>query len=206
MNVDWRNKSIHILVCVSNSPTTVYIVHFVLFRERRRFHFVRHRSVENTDSRHFRSECNPDTTHRVVGDGGNLTSATSPVVVGRFHDAGGWVVVSRIEIKAASSIEIFFQIRVIPFQPWNIEVFYRLNPGYSTLKYLGTRAAEHKGCNWGMQIDWWLQPRAVFGHTFSGIIWHMPQKWSQSNCMTLSWWPCHKIVSVTFTFTSEALS
>ena len=20
---------------------------------------------------------------------------------------------------------------------------------------LGTRAAEHKGCNWGMQIDWW---------------------------------------------------
>ena len=47
-----------------------------------------------------------------------------------------------------------------------------------------------------MQIDWWLQPRAVFGHTFSGIIWHMPQEWSQSNCMTLSWWPCHKIVSV----------
>ena len=53
------------------------------------------------------------------------------------------------------------------------------------------------GCNWGMQIDWWLQPRAVFGHIFSGIIWHMPQKWSQFNCMTLSWWPCHKIVSVT---------
>ena len=21
------------------------------------------------------------------------------------------------------------------------------------------RAAENKGCNWGMQIDWWLQPR-----------------------------------------------
>ena len=41
---------------------------------------------------------------------------------------------------------------------------------------LGTRAAEHKGCNWGMQIDWWLQPRAVFGHNFGGIIWHMPQK------------------------------
>ena len=41
---------------------------------------------------------------------------------------------------------------------------------------LGTRAAEHKICNWGVQIDWWLQPRAVFGHTFSGIIWHMPQK------------------------------
>ena len=33
---------------------------------------------------------------------------------------------------------------------------------------LGTKAAEHKGCNWGMEIDWWLQPRAVFGHTFSG--------------------------------------
>ena len=70
---------------------------------------------------------------------------------------------------------------------------------------LGTRAAKHKGCNWGMQIDWWLQPRAVFGHTFSGIIWHMPQKESQFNCMTLSWWPCHKIVSVTFTFTSEII-
>ena len=26
---------------------------------------------------------------------------------------------------------------------------------------------------------------------------YMPQKWSQFNCMTLSWWPCHKIVSVT---------
>ena len=24
---------------------------------------------------------------------------------------------------------------------------------------LGTRAAEHKGCNWGMQVDWWLQPQ-----------------------------------------------
>ena len=40
----------------------------------------------------------------------------------------------------------------------------------------GTWAAEHKGYNWGVQIDWWLQPSAVFGHTFSGIIWHMPQK------------------------------
>ena len=48
-----------------------------------------------------------------------------------------------------------------------------------------------------MQIDWWLQPRVVFGHSFSGIIWHMPQKWSQFNCMTLSWWPRHEIVSVT---------
>ena len=36
---------------------------------------------------------------------------------------------------------------------------------------LGTRAAEHKGCNWGIQIDWWLQPCAVFGHSFSGISW-----------------------------------
>ena len=34
---------------------------------------------------------------------------------------------------------------------------------------LGTRAAEQNGCNWGMQADWWLQPRAVFGHSFSGI-------------------------------------
>ena len=41
---------------------------------------------------------------------------------------------------------------------------------------LGTRAAEHKSCSWGMQVDWWLQPCAVFGHSFSGISWHMPQK------------------------------
>ena len=51
---------------------------------------------------------------------------------------------------------------------------------------LGTNAAEHKGCNWSMKIDWWLQPSAVFGHSFSGISWHMPHKWSQFNCMTLS--------------------
>ena len=62
---------------------------------------------------------------------------------------------------------------------------------------LDTRAVEHKGCNWGMQVDWWLQPRAMFGHTFSDIIWHMPQKQNQFNCMTLSWWPHHEIVSVT---------
>ena len=41
---------------------------------------------------------------------------------------------------------------------------------------MGTRAAEDKSSNWGMKIDWCLQPGAVFGHTFSGIIWHMPQK------------------------------
>ena len=29
---------------------------------------------------------------------------------------------------------------------------------------------EHNSCNWGMQIDWWSQPRAVFSHTFSSII------------------------------------
>ena len=61
----------------------------------------------------------------------------------------------------------------------------------------GNKAAEHEDSNWGMQIDWWLQPRAVFGHTFIGIIfWHMPHKWSQFNCMTLS---RNDIVSVTFT-------
>ena len=36
-----------------------------------------------------------------------------------------------------------------------------------------------------MQVDWWLQPCAVFEHSFSGISWHLPQKWSQFNCMTL---------------------
>ena len=45
-------------------------------------------------------------------------------------------------------------------------------PSFLRGSTLGTRAAEYKGCNWSMQIDWWLQPRAVFGHTFSGIIWH----------------------------------
>ena len=34
---------------------------------------------------------------------------------------------------------------------------------------LGTRAAEHKGCNWGMQVDWWLEPFFKFGHSFSVI-------------------------------------
>ena len=34
---------------------------------------------------------------------------------------------------------------------------------------LVTRTAEHKSCNWGMQVDWWLQPCAVFDHSFSGI-------------------------------------
>ena len=34
---------------------------------------------------------------------------------------------------------------------------------------LGTRAAEHKGCNWGMQVDWWLQPCAVFNHSFNQL-------------------------------------
>ena len=27
-----------------------------------------------------------------------------------------------------------------------------------------------------LQVDWWLQPCAVFCHSFSGISWHMPQK------------------------------
>ena len=29
---------------------------------------------------------------------------------------------------------------------------------------------------WGMQVDLWLQPCAVFGHRFSGISWHMSHK------------------------------
>ena len=40
--------------------------------------------------------------------------------------------------------------------------------------YSGTRAAEL--CNRGMHANEWLQPCAVFGHRFSGISWHMPQK------------------------------
>ena len=41
---------------------------------------------------------------------------------------------------------------------------------------LRTRAAEHEGYNWGMQVSCWLQPCAVFGHSCSGISWHMPHK------------------------------
>ena len=26
--------------------------------------------------------------------------------------------------------------------------------------------------SWGMQIDWWLQPRVVCSHTLSDVIWH----------------------------------
>ena len=37
-------------------------------------------------------------------------------------------------------------------------------------EYIGTRAVEHKGCNCGLQIDWRLQPRAVFGQAFRRII------------------------------------
>ena len=32
-----------------------------------------------------------------------------------------------------------------------------------------------KAVNWSMQVDWWLQSCAVFGHSFSGFSWHMPQ-------------------------------
>ena len=71
------------------------------------------------------------------------------------------------------------------FESWVGAIYYEASitaqglPEPSSLRgssTLGIRADEHKGCNWGMQVDWWLQPWAVFGHTFSGIGWHMPQK------------------------------
>ena len=40
---------------------------------------------------------------------------------------------------------------------WQAEIVSFWDRGFST---------RHQGCNWGMQIDWWFQPRAVFGHTF----------------------------------------
>ena len=45
---------------------------------------------------------------------------------------------------------------------------YRGLPEPSSLrgKTLGTKAAEHKGCNWGMQVDWWLQPCAGFDNSW----------------------------------------
>ena len=86
---------------------------------------------------------------------------------------------------------------LVMFKPSSITAQGIPEPSFLRGSTLGTRAAKHKGCNWGMQIDWWLRPIVVFGHTFSGIIWRMPQKWSQFNCMTLSWWPRHEILSVT---------
>ena len=38
---------------------------------------------------------------------------------------------------------------------------------------LGTRAAEHKGCNWACKLTDGCSLKTVFDHTF---IWHMPQK------------------------------
>ena len=66
---------------------------------------------------------------------------------------------------------------------------YPILRSFGVVSYIGIcRAAAHKSCNWGMQIDWWLQPRAVFDHTSSGISWHTPcdRNKSQLNCMTLS--------------------
>ena len=40
-------------------------------------------------------------------------------------------------------------------------LFYRGCTMYCVcILYIGTKAAEHEGCNWSMQDDWWLQPRA----------------------------------------------
>ena len=68
-------------------------------------------------------------------------------------------------------------------------------------KYNGTRAAEYKGCNWGPSNNWLIAQKAVFGHTFRGIIWHMPQKYRQLNCMTLLktqlHWRYSKLVPIT---------
>ena len=43
------------------------------------------------------------------------------------------------------------------------------------------------------QNDWWLQPRNVFDHYYTGIIWDMPHKSKQLNCMTLLWRPWHEV-------------
>ena len=37
---------------------------------------------------------------------------------------------------------------------------------------------------------------SCFGHTFSGIVWHMLQEWNQFNRKTLSWWPRNEMISV----------
>ena len=38
---------------------------------------------------------------------------------------------------------------------------------------------------------------SCFGHTFSGIVWHMLQEWNQFNRKIPSWWPRHEMISVT---------
>ena len=68
------------------------------------------------------------------------------------------------------------RVRVLSRGKYTIRLrsLHRAYPEPSSLRdsTLGARAAEQQGCNWGMQVDWWLQHRAVFGHTFSGIIWY----------------------------------
>ena len=61
-------------------------------------------------------------------------------------------------------IQANFRFRRISGEYWSIQDL----PEPSSLwgSTLGTRAAEHKGCDWSMQVNWWLQPRALNGHTF----------------------------------------
>ena len=74
---------------------------------------------------------------------------------------------------------------------WNPEwglIYYKASitaqglPESSSLRgsALGTRLAEHKGCNWDVQVDWWLQPKKLCSATLSGIC-HRNK--SQLNCM-----------------------
>ena len=40
---------------------------------------------------------------------------------------------------------------------------------YNSIQWVPCRAAERNGYSWGMQVDWWLQPCAVFDHSSSCI-------------------------------------
>ena len=51
---------------------------------------------------------------------------------------------------------------------------------------LGTRAAEHKACKWGMQlVDWRFLQLAVYNHTFSGV--HMQVCATEMNSIQHAW-------------------
>ena len=61
-----------------------------------------------------------------------------------------------------------------------------------------------------MQIDWWLQSRAVFGHTFSGIVWHICHRKSVIYATeSLSYMPqkvCHICHRKSVIYATESLS
>ena len=115
----------------------------------------------------------------------------------RFLLTGSWSCqlsgISKAKQRTASCVYYKY------YRQYNVVFVY--SSRYSSFTYASQIAnwPITEGCKWGMQIDWWLQPRAVFGHTVSGIFYSICHR-NKVNCMTLSWWPRHEIVSVTYIY------